>query len=139
MKLQLKDFGAKDNKQLPQRQYDMDCGADVFAPYDWNLEPGITVTMGLGFGFDDLPNGTFALILPRSNLAMKGIHVSPCPIDAGYTKEVHAVLTNMGHDSFYIKEGERIGQLFIACCLVPAFQWEPLKKRGDNGLGSTGK
>ena len=138
MKIEIIDFGAIAKGRLPQREHPMDAGADVRAPFNWNLEPGQTMKFPLGFGVK-IPNGFAGYVFPRSCLASKGIICQLPPIDPSYTKEIHAIVTNCGNDSYYITEGDKIGQLVISPCIIADFITEPLEERGPNGFGSTGK
>ena len=138
MKIEIIDFGATEKNHLPRRAKPMDAGADVFAPYNWNLEPGQTMNFPLGFGVK-IPNGFAGYVFPRSSLAIKGIVCQLPPIDPSYTKEIHAIVTNCGNDSYYITKGDKIGQLVILPCIIADFSTEVLEERGANGFGSTGK
>jgi len=138
MKIEIIDFGAATKNRLPQRAKPMDVGADVFAPSNWNLERGCTVKLPLGFGVK-IPNGFAGFVYPRGSMSKKGITCQLCPIDPTYTGEVHAIVTNESHDSFYITEGDRIGQLVILPCIIADFVTVPLEERGPNGFGSTGR
>ena len=136
MKIELTNI--KTNSKLPKRAKPMDAGADVYSLGNYNLEPNVTVKIPLGYGIK-IPNGYVGFVFPRSNLAEKGIICQLPPIDASYTGPIHAIVTNCGRDSYYINEGDRIGQLLIFPCAVPDFVTEPLEERGENGFGSTGK
>jgi dUTP pyrophosphatase len=138
MKIEIIDKGAVAKGRLPQRAKPMDAGADIFAPRDWNLESGQTIKLPLGFGVR-IPNGFAAFVYPRGSMSQKGITCQLCPIDASYTGEVHAIVTNESNDSFYIKEGDKIGQLVIFPCIIADFVTEPLEERGTAAFGSTGK
>ena len=138
MKIEIIDHGAAALGRLPKRAHANDVGADVFAPRNWNLESGCTVKLPLGFGIK-LPAGYGGFVFTRGSMAKKGITCSLNPIDPLYTGEIHAVVTNIGHDSYYITEGDKIGQLVILPCVIADFVTEPLQERGDNGFGSTGK
>jgi dUTP pyrophosphatase len=138
MKIEIIDFGAAEKGRLPKRAKPMDAGADVFAPKNWNLDSGRTVKLPLGFGVK-IPNGFAGYVYPRGRMSEKGITCQLCPIDASYTGEINAIVTNESPDSFYITEGDRIGQLVIMPCVLAEFVTEPLEARGDNGFGSTGK
>ena len=139
MRLQIKDFGAEARSKLPQRQYPMDAGADVFALKEMILNPGKPEVVPLGFGFSDLPNGKVGLVMPKSSLSSRGIICQPVPIDASYDGEVHAIVVNAGQRPYVLGEGEKIGQLMIFTVDYPEFTTEPLKRRQTNGFGSTGK
>ena len=64
---------------------------------------------------------------------LKGINLS---IKKG---EVHAIISNVGRDSYYIKEGDRIGQLVITPVILASFSTENIKERTDGAFGSTGR
>jgi len=130
--------------KLPKREHIFDAGADVFAPYNWNLPPGGTEKFPLGYGLK-IPENFMGVMYPRGSLAVNGIYVSPNPIDTDYKGEVHAILTNMGRDSYYIAEGTKIAQLVILPVEICGFITEdgenapiPQTRRGLNAFGSTG-
>jgi len=138
LKIEIIDMGATEQNRLPKRAHPQDVGADVFAPRSFNLESGCTAKVALGFGVK-IPNGFAGFVVPRGSMAQAGITCQLCPIDSSYTGEIHAVITNGRHDSFYITKGDRIGQLVIIPCVIADFVTEPLEERGSNSFGSTGK
>ncbi|MFA7206790.1 MAG: hypothetical protein WC102_10730 [Saccharofermentanales bacterium] len=48
-------------------------------------------------------------------------------------------MSNVGRDSYDIKEGDRIGQLVITPVILATFSTENIKQRGDGAFASTGK
>ena len=81
-----------------------------------------------------------AVIKPRSSLAREGYIIHETPIDADYSGQCHAQITNTRSKTYYVKAGERIGQLVIQPVIIADFVKEgDLTLRGNNGLGSTGK
>lgn len=134
MKIKLIDF----NGPAPVRAHDNDAGADVFSPRDWTLYSGQTMKFPLGFGLE-LPDGMVGFVFPRSSLSARGIVCELPPIDSGYRGEIHAVVSNVGRDSYDIKKGDRIGQLVILPCIIPEFTYEKTAERGDGAFGSTGR
>ena len=139
------DLRIADNGRLPKREHIWDAGADVFAPYDFELEPHCTHRFPLGFGVQVKP-GFYGKICERGSMAIKGISCAPNPIDADYTGQVHAVLTNHGLGTYCIKEGDKIGQLLIEPVHITGFITEdgeqapiPTERRGTGAFGSTGK
>ena len=138
MKIEIIDHGAVAKNRLPLRAKPMDAGADVFAPRTWVLGANQTEKIPLGFGLK-IPNGFTGFVFPRSNLSARGIVCQLPPIDPSYTGEIHAVVTNMGAETYHIKEGDRIGQLVILPCVIADFVTEPLEARGGEGFGSTGR
>lgn len=135
MKIKLIDFGYKN---APSRAHENDAGADVYAMSDRTIYSGQVVKMPLGFGLE-LPDGYAGYIFPRSGLSAKGIVCELPPIDSGYRGEVHAIVTNVGNDSYDIKAGERIGQLVIMPIIIADFVTENIKERGTGAFASTGK
>ena len=135
MKIKLIDFGYK---QAPCRAHENDAGADVYAMADKTIYSGQVVKMPLGFGLE-LPDGYAGYIFPRSGLSAKGIVCELPPIDSGYRGEVHAIVTNVGNDSYDVKAGERIGQLVIMPIIIADFVTENIKERGTGAFASTGK
>ena len=138
MKIEVIDYGAVSKNRLPKRALPMDSGADVFAPYDRELEPGDTVVLPLGFGIK-IPNGYTGFIFPRSSLSKKGIICQLPPIDPSYTAQIHAIVCNTGTSTYQIKNGDKIGQLVILPCIIADFVTVPLKMREGDGFGSTGR
>lgn len=134
MKIKLIDFGGKP----PFRAHENDAGADVYSPRRQTIYPGMVLKIPLGFGLE-IPDGYVGYIFPRSSLSAKGIVCELPPIDSGYRGEVHAIVTNVGSDSYDIKEGERIGQLVIMPVVIADFTTEDAKPRGTAAFGSSGR
>ncbi len=117
----------------------MDLHADIDASIaigDWKLIPtNIAIK---------LPADLEAQVRPRSGLALKkGITVlnTPGTIDPDYRGGIGVILMNNGHETFAIKQGERIAQLviapFVRANLVQVDAFEKTS-RGEGGFGSTG-
>jgi dUTP pyrophosphatase len=86
-------------------------------------------------------------IRPRSGLAFKKcitITNSPGTLDSGYRGEIMIILYNLGEETFYIKNGDRIGQGVISPVVQPdiiqidEFSREDMDTDRGGGLGSTG-
>lgn len=105
----------------PKSMLVVDTGLSVQIPNDWSME-----------------------VRPRSGLAVKsGITIvnSPGTIDSDYTGNIMIVLYNLGKDTFFIKEGDRIAQGVMV--FTPKFDMKEVEsiketKRGNGGFGSTG-
>lgn len=136
MKIKVIDYGYEN---LPKRAHANDAGADVYAHVAESLAipPQHTVKVPLGLGLV-LPDGYMACVYPRSGLSTKGIVCELPPIDSGYRGEIHAIVTNVGHGTFMVNDGDRIGQLVITPCVIADFVTEEGPQRGDNAFGSTG-
>ena len=129
--------------ELPLYQTEGAAGMDVRAIEERMLQPGETALIPTGFSIA-VPIGFEAQLRPRSGLALKnGITLlnSPGTIDSDYRGAVGVILTNLGHEPFYIHRGDRIAQMVIA--KVERAQWEVVDsleetQRGEGGFGSSG-
>ncbi len=137
MKICILNYGALP-EYAPKRSHDNDAGADVYAMKDYDINPFKTIKIPLGFGVE-LPAGFAGYIFPRSSLSAKGIICELPPIDAGYTGEIHAIITNNGRTTFQINKGDRIGQLVIMPVVIADFVTEKGEKRQTGAFGSTGR
>lgn len=135
MKIKVIDFGYT---SLPKRAHENDCGADVFSTINAVIAPNTVVKIPLGFGLE-VPDGYAGFIFPRSGMSAKGITAELPPIDSGYRGEVHAILTNNGHEHYTVNEGDRVGQLVILPCVIADFITDGIAQRGEGAFGSTGK
>lgn len=136
MKIKIIDFGLLP-ANTPRRGHDNDAGLDVCSPLERTLFPGETLKIPLGFGVE-IPDGYVGFIFPRSSLSAKGIVCQLTPIDSGYRGEIHAVVTNLGRDSYHISSGDRIGQLVIMPVVIAELV-NAKDERGTGAFGSTGK
>ena len=106
--------------------------------------PGETALIPTGFSME-IPAGFEAQIRPRSGLAAKhGITLlnSPGTIDHDFRGEVKIILTNLGHEPFYVHRGDRIAQMVIARferAQIEVVAELSATERGSGGFGHTGK
>lgn len=140
MKIKVIDFGYE---KLPNREHYNDVGADVYAcPHNEfdkiRIWRNATTKVPLGIGLE-IPDGYGGFIFPKSGLSSQGISCELAPIDPGYRGEIHAIVTNNTNTDFWIKKGEKIGQLVILPVVVVDFVTELGKERGTGAFGSTGK
>lgn len=137
MNIKLINYGYE-NK--PFRAHYNDAGADVYCMNDYQLLPGETIKLPLGFGLE-LPDGYMGLIMPRSSLSSQGITCELPPIDSGYRGEIHAIVTNNSNQKFQFIKNSRIGQLVILPIilpeLVPESEFDDRSTRGTGAFGST--
>lgn len=116
---------------------------DVRAAEARMLQPRETALIPAGFAMA-IPHGYEAQLRPRSGLALKhGITLlnSPGTIDSDYRGPVGVILTNLGHEPFYVHRGDRIAQMVIA--KVERAEWKVVAtleetERGAGGFGSSG-
>ena len=100
---------------LPRYAHSGDAGLDLYSVDDILIPPGETRVVRTGIAVE-LPQGTEAVIRPRSGLAREWavtVLNSPGTIDEGYRGEVGVLLINHGRREFRVKCGMRIGQLVI--------------------------
>ena len=102
---------------------------------------------GLKFG---IPHGYMLQIMNRSgNAAKKRLVVGACVVDSGYDGEVFVNLHNIGLETQYIEDGDKIAQAvlvpvvpvrFVETSSDNLYDWYPItiSDRGDGALGSTG-
>jgi dUTP pyrophosphatase len=137
MKIKIIDYGITEDK-LPFRAHYNDAGADVFATTNYNIQPGETIKIPLGFGLE-LPDGYAGFIFPRSGLSSKGIVCELPPIDSGYTGEIHAIVSNVSKRDYYVMRGDRIGQLVITPIVIAEFVKITGDNRDNTAFGSSGR
>jgi dUTP pyrophosphatase len=118
-------------------------GLDIVTAEDLSLEPGERMAVPTGFAIE-IPPGFEVQVRPRSGLALKhGITClnTPGTIDSDYRGEIKVILTNLGHEVFAVRRGERIAQLVPAPVLRATFEEVSQlsdSQRGVGGFGSTG-
>ena len=137
MKVKIIDYGTAESR-LPFRAHYNDAGADVFATSSYNIHPGETVKIPLGFGLE-LPDGFAGFIFPRSGLSSKGIVCELPPIDSGYTGEIHAIISNVSNKDYYVMTGDRIGQLVIMPIVLAEFVKSVGDTRDNTAFGASGR
>jgi dUTP pyrophosphatase len=91
----------------------------------------------------EIPYGYVGLLFSRSGMAKHGVTLanSVGVIDHQYRGEIKAYLVNHGKKDFAVNYGDRIAQLVILPCELPAIAFVDKVSettRGDNGFGSTG-
>ena len=118
----------------------LDIAADLGEDQSVMLLPGQGTFVWGGFQVQ-LPDGYFALVLPRSSSNAAGLMVLTGVIDNGYTGRIGCQVYNITCDPITIQNGQRIAQLV----LLPAVRPVPLPvgmftptDRGHAGWGSSG-
>lgn len=134
MKIKVINFGYEN---LPKRAHANDAGADVYSTKRLTIWPHTTERVPLGFGLE-IPDGYMACVYPRSGLSAKGIVCELPPIDSGYRGEIHAIVSNLGSTPYYVKPGDRLGQLVVTPVVIAEFVTETGAQRGTGAFGSTG-
>lgn len=144
-KLIIRIKAEREGARMPTYGTEMAAGADLYACLSdpIYLQPGERVLVPLGFSME-LPRDFEAQVRPRSGIAIKrGVTVlnAPGTIDADYRGEMHAMLINLGNDTFIISNGDRVAQMVISYAPQSVFQWADSLSdtaRGSGGFGSTG-
>ena len=127
---------------LPVRAHEADAGADLKAARDVAIRRGDTAKVSTGVRVS-IPEGCFGLLAARSSLCGRGLMMlnGVGIIDSGYTGDIQVPLANVGSRTQHVAAGERIAQLVIMPCELPAFRLvDKLEEteRGEGGFGSTG-
>lgn len=106
------------------------------------LEPGSRALIPTGL-FTAIPEGYEIQVRPRSGLSLKqGLTCANCvgTIDADYRNEIGVIIINLGQNTAWIEDGERIAQFVLN--KVERIDWnvvESLDKTERNGgFGHTG-
>lgn len=131
----------------PARATDGAAGYDVFAniPQEYQLLPGQSLRVPLGFALSLQTADLCAVLLPRSGLGQRGLSLTNTIglIDSDYQGEVVASVRLRDHtDPLLIKPYDRIAQLVFLPVVHPfisvteVFSNQTL--RGQAGFGSTG-
>lgn len=140
--MQLKIHKFEKYVKTPARKYPTDTGADIFMPHPGLIRPLETIIVPLGFGIE-IPNGYNARMQVRTSIAVKGIIIQGCAIDAGYTGELHMIIHNVSDKTFSWSINDRLGYIEVYPCQYATFVDPEVEmcqaSRGNNCFGSTGK
>jgi len=136
--------------QIPRAQTPGSIGIDIHAflltdtgrPNNLVLPPRFTRIIPTGLAIEP-PLGKFLMVCSRSGLATRSIFVTNGPgiIDPDYRGELQVLLYNGGHESQYVKHGDRVAQLIcLSASPVEGIEVATLSEteRGRLGFGSTG-
>ena len=138
MKIEVIKYSALDlNEMIKESDYDNDAGIDIRLKEKIEIARHPTVTVGCGFGLK-LPTGVMAQVITRSSISKQNITIGNAPIDASYTGEIHMMVSNNSDKELSFNCGDRLAQLVI----IPIINFklvDSLKRRDQNGLGSSGK
>lgn len=133
-----------DGAKAPVRAHDEDAGLDLF-----NFNEGKTVIPALGKAVFhtgvhvEIPYGYYGKIESKSGLNVKhGVVSCGGVIDSGYGGEIMVALYNLSSEDFVSEHGDKIAQLIVQKCELPAVvivNEISSGERGDSGFGSTGR
>ena len=159
----------KSNNQLPQYETPSSAGLDVRADFSrvtpqnpiklfgdgeiifkgdnhsvtmLRLEPGSRALIPTGL-FTAIPEGYEIQVRPRSGLSLKkALTCANCvgTIDADYRNEIGVIIINLGQETAWIEDGERIAQFILN--KVERIDWEEVETLNETtrkgGFGHTG-
>lgn len=137
--MKIKKF--RDDVKLPTKSHPSDGGLDIYLPDGFEIKPFETLTLGLGIGVA-IPEGCAGMLVPRSSMAKKGLIMQTQLIDAGYTGEIHLIITNCSSNYYNFQPNDRVCSLVAYNLINPYLEIVdelPTTDRGSNGLGSSGK
>lgn len=126
---------------IPTKAHSTDAGYDIYAPYDYEVQPhSFSSRIDLGVAFE-VPFGFCGYVVERSSQGKKGINVIGPVVDFGYTGYVHCTLVNNDDVPYIVNKGDKICQM-----LLLSVGYEELNEveelldteRGINGHGSSG-
>ncbi len=128
---------------FPTRARELDAGFDLATTKPVSVAPGERAAAPTGISLQ-LPPGSFALVMPRSGLAIEhGVTLLNAPglIDAGYRGEIKVILVNHGERSVDFEPGDRVAQLLLLSMAdVTLVEVDELdsSERGGGGFGHSG-
>lgn len=110
------------------------------------LQPGESATLGTGL-YVEIPIGWCGLIIPRSGLGSKGLHLKNVTglIDADYRGEIKMGLINKGTEEFVVSDFDRVAQMVVVPHYPHVLEFvdsvDQLSEtdRGAGGFGHSGK
>lgn len=129
-------------EDMPDPKYALpgDGGIDCYSPVDLLLNPGDVIKIPLGIKIQ-LPEGTIALLLPKSGLSCAGLTTVTGLIDNGYRGEISMVSQNISNKPIKINRLQKVCQIMILNIPSIDITYDKVDNnttRGENGFGSTG-
>lgn len=149
--MELKVFRLRHTAKLPKRAHATDAGMDFYfcakkgQSHQVVIHPGETIMFPTGIRAE-IPEGYMLEIKNKSSIASrKQLLVGACVVDSGYDGEILINLHNIGKQSHWFKDGDKIAQGVLVpvnlCQVVEVEDSDELNKdstRGSGGFGSTG-
>lgn len=129
---------------LPRRARKGDAGYDMYLPEDLVIKKGQRPMIDTGIILEegDIPEGHFAMIVPRSSTGSKyGLALANTMgiIDQGYRDTIKAKLwlNDPSMEILKLKKGDRFCQMILVPFGIIDSEEPPTEER-DGGVGSTG-
>lgn len=131
------------NAFMPVRAHYIDAGIDLRTPYEFTIPSGGSYQIDTGVHVA-IPAGYYGKLESKSGLNVNhGVVSLGGVIDAGYTGSIVAKLYNFGEYDYHFNAGDKVVQLIIVPCAIPAVIISDDEftetERGNNGFGSSGK
>lgn len=130
--------------RAPERSRPGDAGLDLYAAYDYRINPGKNELVRTAIELL-LPENTVGLIHSRSGLAARHqvfVLNAPGVIDENYDGEVLVNLMNLGPEPYQVRSGDRIAQLILQTYIAAPtqeFEHRAQTVRSGQGHGSSGR
>lgn len=123
-----------------KKGYKDDVGIDICLDFDVEFKPFETKIIDTGTSINT-DVGYAVMMCARTSAAKKGIIVNQCPIDPGYTGNIHIIAHNCSNSYVTFKKGEAFAQMYCFMMGNINVQLEIKKqgKRNKNNFGSTDK
>ncbi|KAG9294413.1 hypothetical protein G9A89_001918 [Geosiphon pyriformis] len=137
-KQELKWYSNNGKGIMPERAHDMDAGFDLRYPRKdaIKLELHLCTCIDLKIALE-ISATTMVQLASKSSLAKKGINIRGGIIDAGYVRNIIAMLQNDSEKTYIIEPNEKIAQA-IFLPLVRIAQLVSVRKREELGITARG-
>jgi len=149
--MELKVYKTRPNAKVPTRAHNDDAGMDFYycSPESrlgpMPIYPGETVLLSTGIKAQ-IPKRHMLEIKNKSGIASKKqLLVGACVVDSGYDGEIFVNLHNVGKQTHWFADGDKIAQGVLVpidvCSVVEVSDPDELNQnstRGTGALGSTG-
>jgi len=149
--MNLKVYKMRPNAKLPTRAHDDNAGIDFYYCSPQNklskmpIHPGETILLSTGIKAQVPKNYMLEVKNKSSIAAKKQLLVGACVVDSGYDGEIFVNLHNVGKQTHWFSNGDKIAQGVLIpvnlCEVVEVSDPSELNKdstRGTGALGSTG-
>lgn len=126
---------------LPERAHDTDAGADIKAPFAFEIPPHESYTVQTGVHVQTPPN-CVTMVKSKSRLNIKYGITCEGVIDEGFSGEIIVKLYNNSNMYHHFDRGDKITQIVVMPVLYPTYiESDKIESgdRGTNGYGSTGR
>lgn len=132
---------------MPQRGTSKSAGIDFFVPDDFittEIMPNTSIRIGSGIRAK-IPENHTLIAFNKSSIALSGLQVGACVVDADYQGEINLHLFNVSDKPITIKPRMKLTQFILIpisyarmICIKDKDMHVTETERGANGFGSTG-